>query len=196
MDELECMRNIDTNLQAVLDEAARSRIAGWIAAKYLGSVPPVGQVTHGSLSADSESYEAGRRDQIPGIAKLSPSGELQLTVRDFKAKSANEAAVRLVHVTIWAWSKLTGEGSVSSKSVIVPLLKKYRCYDGNTRGVIAKDKGLVRDGDQLSLDFHAEQFALKVVKEICDPAVEGSWKPGGSKRRVLRASREAGSGAL
>jgi len=193
MDELECMRTIDETLHAVADEPMRTRIASWVAAKYLGNLG-------GSFSAKKEGLNSqnvglpagiGKSGEIPGIAKLSQSGEVQLTVRDFKAKSANDAAVRLVHVVIWAAGKLTGERSVSSKNVIVPLLKKYRCYDGNTRGSIAKDKGLVRDGDQLSLDFHAEQFAEKIVGEILDSSSEGRWKPGSTKRRAPRLERDA-----
>jgi hypothetical protein len=81
------------------------------------------------------------------------------------------------------------ETSVSSKGLILPLLRKYRCYDGNTRTAIAKDKGLVRDGDLISLDFHAEQYAEKIVGEILDPSIEGKWKPGSNKRRVQRVGR-------
>ena len=190
MDELDCMRVVEEALQALSDEAARSRVASWVAAKY-AIVSPTKMHGRTEEKADSRRGEISvTPGEIPGIAKLSQSGELQLTVRDFKAKSTNDAAVRLIHIVIWATTKLTGETSVSSKGVIVPLLKKYRCYDGNTRTAIARDKGLVRDGDQLSLDFHAEQFAKKVAEEILDSATEGKWKPGSAKRRDLRAKRE------
>jgi hypothetical protein len=192
MDELECMRCADEAIRSLEDEAVRSRVVSWLAAKYLGSAPVAG----GPLSAPFGTAPSGANvagihaNQIAGIAKLSPSGEVQLTVRDFKAKSANDAAVRLVHVVIWATAKLKGEPAVSSKNVIVPLLRKYRCYDGNTRGAIANDKGLVRDGDTLSLDFHAEQHAEKLVKEILDESSEGKWKPGPTKRRVTRSTTD------
>ncbi len=183
MEELECMRIVDESIRAVDDEAARSRIATWVTAKYLmTSRPDSVRTSTDSASVDMED----RPGEIPGIAKLSQAGDVQLTVRDFKAKSANDAAVRLVHVVIWAAAKLTGESSVSSKNVIVPLLRKYRCYDGNTRQAIASDKGLVRDGDLLSLDFHAEQYAERVVSEILDSGSEGKWKPGSTKRRTAR----------
>ena len=189
MEELECMGRADEAIRSLEDEATRSRVVSWLAAKYLGGAVTTGGTPGAPPSANTSN--AGpvevHANQIPGIAKLSPSGEVQLTVRDFKAKSANDAAVRLVHVVIWATAKLKGEPSVSSKNVIVPLLRKYRCYDGNTRGAIASDKGLVRDGDTLSLDFHAEQHAEKVVAEILDAGSEGKWKPGSSKRRVARS---------
>jgi hypothetical protein len=188
MDELECMRVIDGALQEVSDEAARARIATWVAAKYAGlSSLNKGESASSIEGGSSEGAVVEKDGQIPGIAKLSSAGEVQLTVRDFKARSANDAAGRLVHVLLWATKKLTGNLSVSSKSVIVPALRKYRCYDGNTRSAIAKDKGLVREGDLLSLDFHAELLAEKYAKEILDPGSEGKWKPGTIKRRGPRS---------
>jgi hypothetical protein len=191
MDEFECMKIIDQNMQAMPDDATRQRVASWVRAKFLGEVGVLRARPDGSLAdtaqADAiDSADARRSGEIPGIAKLSQSGDVQVTVRDFKAKSANDAAIRLVHVLIWATTRLTGNGVVSSKGLIVPWLRKYRCYDGNTRWAIAKDKGLVRDGDQLSLDFHAEQLAEKFVGEILDPAIEGRWKPSTPKRKVTR----------
>ena len=194
MDELECMRTIDESLQAVGDASVRARIANWISAKYQGGTgnPVLTTVPDGT---GSPGLDSTRQKEVAGIAKLSASGDLQLTVRDLKAKSANDAAIRLLHVAIWASTKLKGEPSVSSKSVLVPLLKRYRCYDGNTRTAIANDKGIVRDGDQRSLDFHAEQLAEKMVREILDPSAEGRWNPGASRRRIAKAATGRGSEA-
>lgn len=191
MNELDCMRTIEENLQALADEAARVRVAIWVAAKYAGQAAHTLKSDRGEGLADNEEIE--RSGQIPGIAKLSSAGEVQLTVRDFKARSANDAATRLVHVFLWATKKLTGRGSASSKVSIVPAMRKYRCYDGNTRTVIAQDKGIVRDGDELSLDFHAEQLAEKFVKEILDSGTEGKWKPGTTKRKTPKSDRGNGS---
>jgi len=184
MDELECMRSMDEAIQSVADESARARILGWLFAKYGIANSPNG------TSSKTNSQMIGTTvagNQIAGIAKVSADGDLQITIRDLKARSANDAALRLLHVLVWASGKLTGQQSVSSKAVIVPWLKRYRCYDGNTRGVIAQDKGILRDGDLISLDFHAEQRAEKFVEEILDPAVEGKWKPGGAKKRQANA---------
>lgn len=190
MDELECMRAMEESLLLLGDEGARSRVAGWIGAKYGPPGLPGGSIvpTAGVPTPAAISSTPG---QIAGIAKLSQAGELQLTVRDLKARSTPDAAIRLVHVAIWASGKLLREPSVSSKKVLVPLMRRYRCYDGNVRGALAKDKGLVRDGDLLSLDFHAEQFAEKVVGEILDSAIEGKWKPGTMKRRASKSSRDS-----
>jgi hypothetical protein len=185
MDEIESMKTIDEILQAVGDDLARARVAGWVAAKYLGAQ----QVRAGSGAVVRSASPPGtgeRVGELPGIAKLSQNGDILLTVRDLKARNTNDAAIRLVHVLIWAAQKLTGSTSVSSRRVVTPLLQRYRCYDGNTRTAVASDKGIVRDGDELSLDFHAEQRAEQFVNEILDASVEGSWKGGGSKRRSLR----------
>jgi hypothetical protein len=194
MDELECMRVIDDSLRSVNEEAAQARIAAWVTAKYGDASATPLPATSSAFSVAGATGNEPRAKEIAGIAKLSQTGEVQLTVRDPKAKSANDAAIRLVHVAIWASGRLTGQPAASSKGLLVPLLKKYRCYDGNTRGVLAKDKGLVRDGDLLSLDFHAEQFAEKVVREITDPTVEGKWKPGSNKRKNQRSIRESNEG--
>ncbi|MGD0158410.1 MAG: hypothetical protein ABSB50_20155 [Terracidiphilus sp.] len=194
MDELEGMRAIDEILQNVEDELARARVAGWVAAKYSGALPGrAGSVAAVRVAAPPGS--ADRVDEIPGIAKLSQDGEILLTVRDLKARNTNDAAIRLVHVLIWAAQKLTGSASVSSRRIVTPLLQRYRCYDGNTRHAVASDRGIVRDGDELSLDFHAEQRAEQFVSEILDASVEGQWRPGGSRRRSprLRAASDAGA---
>lgn len=188
MEELECMRTVDEALRSIEDGDTRARVISWLSAKYLGGSAP----TRSAGASVEAAYGTDERpNEIRGIAKLSQAGDVQLTVRDFKAKSANDAAVRLAHVVIWAAAKLTGESNVSSKNVIVPLLRKYRCYDGNTRSAIAGNKGLVREGDLLSLDFHAEQYAEKVIAEIQDATTEGKWKPGASKRRSAQPARIA-----
>jgi hypothetical protein len=187
MEELECMRTIDEAIRSIEDQEIRKRIVGWLSSKYLG-VPTAHRNAPQeiALSIPAVSNSGDKPKEIPGIAKLSASGDVQLTVRDFKARSANEAAVRLAHVAIWAANKLTGEQTVSSRGLVLPLLRKYRCYDGNTRRALAAEKGLVRDGDTLSLDFHAEQSAERMVSEILDPATEGKWKPNSVKRRATR----------
>jgi len=185
MDELECMRNIDDALSSISDDTARTRIVNWLVAKHLGlsnSMGGTASAQRGTPRVDG----AERTGEIAGIAKLSQAGEILLTVRDLKAKSANDAAIRLVHVLIWSAQKLTEATTVSSRHVITPWLQKYRCYDGNTRGAIAADKGIVRDGDDLSLDFHAEQRAEQIVNEILDNSVEGKWKPSNTRRRVSK----------
>jgi hypothetical protein len=190
VNELDCMRAIGDIFEALTDEAARIRVASWLAAKYGGrGVPSAERDAQDKFTRGEEIEKSG---QIPGVAKLSSGGDVQLTVRDLKARSANEAATRLVHVLLWATQKLTGRSSASSKTAIVPALRKYRCYDGNTRTVIARDKGIVRDGDELSLDFHAEQLAAKFVKEILDPGTEGKWRPGTTKRRTSKPDRAGG----
>jgi hypothetical protein len=111
---------------------------------------------------------------MPGIARLSDSGDLHLTVRDLKARSGLDAAVRLAYVAIYAYQKLAGR-ALSSPSGLTPLLKSWRLYDGNTRARLARDKGILRNGDDLSLDAHATRDAERFVQEILDDGIEGRW---------------------
>jgi len=180
-DEFEVMKSFSEMMTALADEEAQSRVLAWITAKYR----PFQSQSSTPTAADKYSAQPGPVDgEIPGIAKLGTSGELLWTIRDVKAKSANDAAIRLTHVAIWAAGKLTGSSTVSSKSVLVPLLKKWRIYDGNTRGALARERGIVRSGDEVSLDFHALQLAETYIAEILDSSIEGKWRPGTVRRRT------------
>jgi hypothetical protein len=84
--------------------------------------------------------------------------------------------VRLAYITIYACEKLTGE-SLSSPKILTPLLKAWRLYNGNTRARLAKDRGIIRSGDFLTLDAHAKLDAERFIEEIHNPDVQGSWRP-------------------
>jgi hypothetical protein len=114
--------------------------------------------------------------EIPGVARLNDSGDLHITIRDLKARSGLDAAVRLAHVAIHAYHQMTGQALSSSKG-LTPILKSWRIYDGNTRARLAKEKGIVRTGDDLSLDAHAARDAQRFIEEILDPSIDGTWRP-------------------
>jgi hypothetical protein len=114
--------------------------------------------------------------EIPGIAKVTESGELKITIRDLKASSGLNAAVRLAHIAIHACESLLDRG-MSSRNELTPILKQWRVYDGNTRAKIGSDKGILRDGDVLTLDAHARRLAEQFINDILDPSIEGRWKP-------------------
>ncbi len=181
--EIEAFPKISEALGAIEDDAARDRVLRWAILKY-------GQKTKQELQLETipsapaaRPVTTARGNEIPGVAKLMDSGELKLTVRDLKAKSTNDAAIRLAHIAIYAYETLTGEASVSGRKVLVPLLRKWRAYDGNTRAVLAKQKGLVRQGDQVSLDEFARQDAERFIEEIRDSGLQGSWQPGSNTKR-------------
>ena len=178
--EIEALGKIEAIFETIDEEGARDRILRWMISKYSSSgnlgLPNINwQEVKANLGGGISPEVAG--NEIPGIAQLTASGGLRLTVRDAKAKSANDAAVRLAHVVICAYQQLTGDEFVSSKKILIPILKEWRAYNGNTRGALAAHKGILREGDQLSLDHHAKQDAEKFMREILDDSTEGKWNP-------------------
>ena len=104
--------------------------------------------------------------EIPGVALINDEGKLKITMRELSGKTINERARQLAYVAIRAYEQLSGETKVSSKSVITPLLKQWRLYTGNTRKLLARDKGILREGDSLSLDVPAKQEADRFIAQI------------------------------
>ena len=185
--EFDAMKTIDETLTALKDEE-RERVLQWVANKYSNGtknlVRPMGLVPK---SGDSPLLQSsGSSNEFPGIARLSNDGSFKLTVRDLKAKNTNDAAIRLVHVVVLVHEQLTNEPSVSSKKIVVPELRRWRAYTGNTRAAIAAHKGIIRDGDMISLDAHARQEAEGYIRQILDDSVQGSWKPGIVKSKGRR----------
>jgi len=151
------------------DELGR---AGESNAKAIGnSTSSVGPVT-----AIHQPNQPAQENEIAGIARLTDSGELKITIRDLKARSGLDAAVRLAHVAIYAYEKLTG-AAFSSRQGLTPILREWRLYDGNSRSRLAKEKGILRDGDELRLDAHSRRDAEKYITEILDASMEGTWRP-------------------
>jgi hypothetical protein len=121
--------------------------------------------------------------ELPGIARITDAG-LEVTVRDLKARSANDAAIRLAHIAILAKEKLTGTKTLSSRNELLPILKEWRAYDGNTRVALANHRGIHRDGDQLSLDAISRREAQKYIDEILDESIQSTWNPTGRARKA------------
>jgi PAS domain S-box-containing protein len=106
-------------------------------------------------------------------------------VRDLKAKSGLDAAVRLAQVAIYAHERLTGR-PLSSRKGLTPLLKEWRLYDGNTRARLAREPGIVRSGDDLTLDPRGRRDAERLVEELLQPAARTEEnRPGGTWRRKI-----------
>jgi hypothetical protein len=192
--ELQVMMKVSEAVCSLKNAAARDRVLSWAAQKFrttAGAQPAHGNAPSPQVRT-TEPEKSAR--EIPGIARLSEAGELHLTVRDMKARSANDAALRIAHLLIYATEQLTGAGTVSSKSTLVPILRKYRAYDGNTRTVLARHRGFIREGDQLSMDLHCRQEAEGFVAEILDPATQGTWNPS-NKTNKRRANHEKPSDA-
>jgi hypothetical protein len=181
--EIAAMAVISSALSSLADGEARQRVISYVLARYspsLSSSIPVPATRVGTSSSGYSGSAAKASSngigEIPGIAMLTEAGDLRITVRDLKARSGLDAAVRLAYVAIYAYQKLVGQ-PLPSPSVLTPLLKTWRLYDGNTRARLAKDKGIFRSGDDLSLDAHATRDAERFIQEILDDGVEGSWRP-------------------
>lgn len=126
------------------------------------------------------------------IASISSDGNFHVSVRDLKAKNALDAAKRLAYVAIKTYTQLSGEKSVSRRKIITPLLRAWRLDDGNTRSKMATDPGIRKDGDQYSLDIHAQKEADEFIIQIRDPDISGQWRPGEkTTTRKKRASKQA-----
>jgi hypothetical protein len=170
MTETEAIVKIDEALTSLEDVDARDRVLRWAVAKFIekgnnASLPSIYSDTPVNNDPENRNNAGKTKNEMPGIALLD-SGNFALTIRDLKAKSVNDKAVRLTVITIYAYCKLTGESSVSSKKILKPILEDWRAYSGNTRHVLAKHPGIVRNGDNLRLDQHARQEAENYIKEI------------------------------
>lgn len=181
--EIAAIATISAALARLDAEEARRRVISYVLARYMpaGALSPLvveraSQPTATIPNALVSFSAQPAVHEIPGIARLTESGDLYLTVRDLKARSGLDAAVRLAHVAIYAYRQLTGQPLSSSKG-LTPILKSWRIYDGNSRTRLAREKGIIRSGDDLSLDAHATRDAERFVQEILDVNIEGKWKP-------------------
>jgi hypothetical protein len=172
------MRKVGEALEGLGDPEARERVLFWVASKF-GTLASYTGRNNTVATAVGQTTPLGTSDEIPGIARATPNGGLEITVRDLKAKSTTDAAIRLAHIVIYAAEKLKGERAVSSRKVLLPILKEWRAYDGNTRLALARHKGIHRDGDSMSLDAIAKKDAEKYVADILDDAAQGTWNPNG-----------------
>jgi hypothetical protein len=195
--EIKAISAISEALGQIEDPEARKRVLRWANEKF-GYVPVSSKgAVLGQAGTGTPVPVVGGGDgkEMPGIARVSGEGELRLTVRDVKARSAMDAVVRLAHIAIRAHELLTGQKSISSKNVLVPLLKSWRVYDGNARTALGKQKGIIRNGDELELDVHAQGDADRYIAEALDGGIEGTWNPAakGRKRQARLAKNPAQS---
>jgi hypothetical protein len=177
--ETRALTDVVAALAPLADADARRRVLTYAWNRFLPDGVPTAAATHApsppATVAASPSSSASPHE-IPGIASLDANGDLRITVRDLKARSGLDAAVRLAHIAIFAHQRLKDTGISSSKG-LTPILKHWRLYDGNTRKRLSDEKGIVRTGDLLTLDAHARQAAEKFIADALDDTVEGRWKP-------------------
>jgi hypothetical protein len=176
--EIAAISTITAALGKLSDADARSRVLAYVLSRYPAAAkfvaPPASQLS-AVASAPLTVVEHTQRE-LPGVARLTDAGDLKITARDLKAKSGLDAAVRLAHIAIYAHQRLTGQ-ALSSRKGLTPLLREWRLYDGNTRARLAKERGIIRSGDALSLDAHATRDAERYVEEILSDEISGNWRP-------------------
>jgi hypothetical protein len=134
-------------------------------------------------SPPARSHHGQGHASLDGIAEKDDDGNVNLVVADLKAKSAMDAAKRLIYITLLARRELLAEKK-TERATVNDVLRSYNLYDGNTRGIIPSDKALVAEGRKfVSLSTAALPRAWEFVKEIHDPAVSGAWSPTVRRRR-------------
>lgn len=187
--ELAAIAAIAKALGDVDDADARRRVLTYILARYMPEVSgtqasavhaplpgPMGRADVAVPQYPPVGVGEERPKEVPGIAQLTNAGDLKITARDLKAKSGLDAALRLAYIAIYAYYLLTGQ-PLSSRKGLTPLLREWRLYTGNTRARLAKERGIIREGDGLSLDAHARRDAEQYISEILSDESVGQWRP-------------------
>jgi len=180
-----------------LDPAAQQRVFNWLTSKIgIAAIPVKSEDKHpmDARPISSQSINTStQKGDLSDVATVTPEGQFHLSVRDLKASNTKDATKRLVYVIIRSYTQLMKTQSVSRKDIINPELLQWRLASGSVRGYIAADKGIIVQGDQLSLDQHALNEADQFINEIQDPSKVGSWKPESGKRiKVNKSGSEAG----
>ena len=182
--EADAIKAISKALRVLPDNSSRELVLEFVANRFSLQMPRrfseaaiLKPVVIELAKTVAISAAADRKNgEIAGIAKVSDSGELKITIRELKANSGLNAALRLAHIAIHACESLLERG-MSSRNELTPILKQWRVYDGNTRAKLGADKGILRDGDTLTLDAHARRLAEQFIDDVLNPEVEGKWKP-------------------
>jgi len=100
---------------------------------------------------------------------------IRLDNSHLKATSQRDFVRRLTYLFLFA-HRLEGRDKVS-RAQLNEVLKECSVYDGNARGFIARDDGLIReDGNKiLGLNLVGRERAKEVLEEVLDPDVENKW---------------------
>lgn len=185
--EIDAMSKINDALNSIPDNETRFRVLSWANNKFGNSEVSLFATNSKEDNVTKDTSEISASEQeIPGIATISENGNYNLTIRDLKAQTTNDAAIRLSHIVIYTHQKLTDSTTTSSKKILKPILEQWRAYTGSTRWALKKCKGIIREGDLLSLDIHAKRTAEKYIQEILDDTVVGTWDPHSNKKKVTK----------
>jgi PAS domain S-box-containing protein len=179
-------------LSRLPDAEARRRVLSYVLARCLPA-------ESASLPTSPGLPEMGQAaSELPGIARLTGAGEFVITLRQLGARSRLEAAVRLARIAIYAHEFLAGR-PLSSRKTLTPLLKAWGLYDGNTRSRLAREPGILRRGDELTLDGAARQSVERLLAGMLSPVREVEqdrgtriWRPVGPDEEQRPAGGKPG----
>lgn len=178
--ELAAIAAATAALSTLAEPAAVQRALAYMVVRHFPDPPFPGPALPALGAAAARILRRPGNRELPGIARVTPAGDFHLTVRDLKARSALDAAVRLAKVAIYAHELLTGE-PLPSRRGLTPLLRAWGLYDGNTRTRLAKERGILRRGDSLSLDDQARHQAERLIEEMRSPRHRAAPRGGAAK---------------
>jgi PAS domain S-box-containing protein len=168
--ELTAIAKSSAAIQELPDSEARRRVLTYVMDRYF---PESSSHQQRSASASQPVSAAASRTltrefpegDLQGVARITNEGDFEIVIREFWASSRLDAAVRLAKLAIYAHERLTG-AAMSSRTGLTPLLKAWHLYDGNTRARLARERGIIRSGDSLSLDDLEKSRASRSVVEM------------------------------
>lgn len=152
---------------------------------YNAYVADIGDVPSAIIKRSEVAREA---NDLTGIAELLADGSIELTARDPKANTLRDAVKRVVYLAIRANELLAGNKSAHRMKVVNKFLKKYRLTSGAARVELTKVPGLIKVGNEWSLDGPAKEEADKYIREVNDDSIEGKFKPGTISRPKKKKS--------
>ncbi len=160
----------------LLDDAGKRRLTDWFQSKYIHSPESTLHLFEAPPTVPSENV-------IDKVAYLDNQGDFKVIIRDLKADSVSEAAIRASYVLVSAYCYLMDKEEASSRNVVVPFLKKVGLYSGSMRAALKRESDIIREGDMLSLTNDGINKADKYIGEIQDNSTSGRWNPIRSKAK-------------
>jgi hypothetical protein len=189
--ELKAMSEIVSALEKLNESPdAQKRVLAWLNNRF--AFMGFGAGTSGVQGEASQNlgshYKAtGSSTELDGVALKTSDDDFKITLRDLKAKNKIDAASRLTHIAVFAYQNLMKQPAMPSK-VLVGVLEEWRLYDGNTRGMIASHKGIIRTKEGYTLDVHAKREAENFISEVLDSGVTGTWSPSSKTNKKNKSS--------
>lgn len=166
-----------------LDNEARSRVIEWATKKFGVSVSAL-KVTskdqsHQGHITQSESVK-DLDNSLADLIEYSEEDGFIFHFRDVKAKSALDAVNKLVHISVYAYEKLTGNKEIP-RAIITKVLEDWRVNDGNARNYISKHAGIKKKGNGSSavlfLDRPGKLEAESFLSDLSNSDIGGTWNP-------------------